>query len=131
MLHQSQKIFLGAILLIFFISIGGACATENTTLSDFEQASETCEISQDTNIANDNPDSENLINTESGDEIIYNSEIFVNPNFEEGKLNTLGDVYGWNVTDGAAQGGHSNSGRIINYEDNRVLSVGKVYYGTL
>ena len=130
MLQKSHKIFLGAILLIFFISIGGACASDNTTISDFEQVSETCEVSQDTNIANNHSDSENIINTESNDEIIYNSEIFVNSNFDEGKLNTLGDVYGWNVTDGAAHGGSSNSGRIINYENNRVLSLAKVYYGS-
>ena len=130
MSFKSKKIFLGAILLIFFISVGCACATDNTTFSDSEQVSETLEVTQDTNIANDQSDIENIINTGSDDEIIYDSEIFVNSNFEEGKINSLGDVYGWNVTDGAAHGGSSNSGRIINYENNRVLSLGKVYYGS-
>ena len=130
MSFKSKKIFLGAILLIFFISLGCACATDNTTFSDSEQVSETLEVTQDINIANDQSDIENIINAKSDDEIIYDSEIFVNSNFEEGKVNSLGDVYGWNVTDGAAHGGSSNSGRIINYENNRVLSLGKVYYGS-
>ena len=57
----------------------------------------------------------------------FDGNPFTNPYFDEGDLNELGNVYGWNVTAGAAHDGSTIGGMIVG--NNRVLSLTSNYYG--
>lgn len=129
MIKYHKQILIGVSLLIFFLLIGSACAVENITNSN-SSSQETPTISSDeSNVQISSVNSEIDDKLDSSD-IIYEGDVFINPDFEEGNLDKSGDIYGWNVTSGGAHGGSTPDGQINKIGDNRVLHVPTTsYYG--
>nr|WP_295159877.1 Ig-like domain repeat protein [uncultured Methanobrevibacter sp.] len=76
---------------------------------------------------NENYSSSNNIVNFSNINFIINP--FINSDFEQGKLDTYADVYGWNVTGGAAHGGKRPDGQISIFNGTRALLLSGNYYG--
>ncbi|WP_405307099.1 PKD domain-containing protein [Methanobrevibacter sp.] len=76
---------------------------------------------------NENYSSSNNIVNFSNINFVVNP--FINSDFEQGKLDTYADVYGWNVTGGAAHGGKRPDGQISIFNGTRSLLLSGNYYG--
>lgn len=110
MLNQNKRILLGVFLLIFFFLIGNAYAIDNIT-DNADLGSNELE-GNGTNIQTHNQENNQLNTQESSSEVSSNEENsvpyegnpFTNPNFEEGEVNSNGNVYGWNTTSKSIRG---------------------------
>lgn len=103
MSNFNKRILLVSILLIFFFLLGTVSAVENITSTDelsqdnaIIDEIETLNEDYDTNLEDEGYLLKNSLGTD--DINYYEANPFTNPNFEEGEVNSPGNVYGWNTT---------------------------------
>ncbi|WP_405310092.1 PKD domain-containing protein [Methanobrevibacter sp.] len=111
MSKKATRIFGISLFLIFFLLIGQACALENSTNETYESFQDySTSISDEMNICNDsnveilsynNNCSENSLLSDSD---AYIGDVFLNPDFEDGVVDSFGNVSGWIANDKQIRG---------------------------